>query len=254
MLQYDIRWEDPEQNFALIDQLVGTSPVEFDLLVLPEMFNTGFSMHADGLAEEVDGQTIQWLKNRAGKWKVDVICSLIIREKQQFFNRCVRVGSQGIKQFYDKRHLFGLGGEDKVFSAGSNQVIMEWNDWKIMPFICYDLRFPVWTRSAGVADVQIYIANFPAKRREAWITLLKARAIENQCFVIGVNRIGIDGADLSYSGDSMAIDPLGTPLLNLQDHQELGIIALNGQELQKLRESLPFYKDADPFQINISTQ
>ena len=251
LLQFDIQWENPVANCNKIESLFEAYESSVDLLVLPEMFATGFTMNVQAMSETMDGPVVQWLKEKALQWRCDILGSLIIRDDGQFYNRLIWVNQQGVYATYDKRHLFALAGEDQVFTPGQHILETEYRGWQVRPLICYDLRFPVWSRTNGNTDVLIYIANFPEKRRYAWRQLLIARAIENQCFVIGLNRIGWDGNQHSYSGDSMIIDPLGQIELDLKDQEVLHSYLLEDHRLEQVRHEIPFFRDADHFTLEL---
>lgn len=223
------------------------------IVVLPEMFSTGFSMQPEMLAEKMDGPTVQWMKGIAASNKIILTGSVIIEDEEQNYNRLLWVLPNGEIGYYDKRHLFAYGDEDKHYSAGSNRFIASVNGWKINLMVCYDLRFPVWARQqfhqadGYEYDVLVYVANWPERRKHAWKTLLQARAIENQCYVVGVNRVGTDGAGLTYSGDSMVADSLGSVLYQKENAEDIFTISLDKKHLTEVREKLPFWREADPF-------
>ena len=223
------------------------------IVVLPEMFSTGFSMQPETLAEKMDGPTVQWMKGIAASNKIILTGSVIIEDEEQYYNRLLWVLPNGEIGYYDKRHLFAYGDEDKHYSAGSNRFIASVNGWKINLMVCYDLRFPVWARQqfhqadGYEYDVLVYVANWPERRKHAWKTLLQARAIENQCYVVGVNRVGTDGAGLTYSGDSMVPDSLGSVLYQKENAEDIFTISLDKKHLTEVREKLPFWKEADAF-------
>lgn len=223
------------------------------IVVLPEMFSTGFSMQPETLAEKMDGPTVQWMKGIAASNKIILTGSVIIEDEEQYYNRLLWVLPNGEIGYYDKRHLFAYGDEDKHYSAGSNRFIASVNGWKINLMVCYDLRFPVWARQqfhqadGYEYDVLVYVANWPERRKHAWKTLLQARAIENQCYVVGVNRVGTDGAGLTYSGDSMVADSLGSVLYQKENAEDIFTISLDKKHLTEVREKLPFWREADAF-------
>lgn len=228
-----------------------------ELVLLPEMFNTGFSMQPQKLSETMDGETVEWMKRVANKHRIILAGSLIIEEEGKYYNRMVWMQPDGHYGTYDKRHLFAHGGEDEAFSAGNKRLVTSVKGWKILPLVCYDLRFPVWARQSPVAqsegeaeyDVLVYVANWPDKRSRAWKTLLSARAIENQCYVVGVNRVGEDGNGNYHSGDSMVVDPLGEVLYHKVHDEDVVTIQLEKEKLIETRTKLPFLKDGDMFQI-----
>ncbi len=253
IVQMDIHWEQPERNRMKLDELF-ESLTPSDIIFLPEMFASGFTMNVSSMAEKMDGQTISWLLSTSSKLKIDLVGSVMIEEHDQYFNRLIWVKPDGKISYYDKRHLFALAGEERVFTAGSDRVIINSLGWNFRPMICYDLRFPVWSRSNIETDVIVYVANFPDKRRHAWRQLLIARAIENQCFVVGVNRIGWDGQQHFYSGDSCVISPQGKMILDLGSEETFQSCTIEMVDLQKLRNSLPFLADADQFEIKRTPQ
>jgi predicted amidohydrolase len=223
--------------------------------VLPEMFSTGFSMKPERLAETMDGPTLQWMKNVAATKKVILTGSVIIEENGNYYNRLVWMLPNGQYGYYDKRHLFAYGEEDKHYASGSKRLIASVNGWKVNLMVCYDLRFPVWARQQFDEDrnfeydVLIYVANWPERRNTAWKSLLRARAIENQCYVIGVNRVGNDGSDIYHSGDSTVIDPLGEILYEKAHDEDIFTIQLNKDQLNSIRKKFQFWRDADDFEI-----
>lgn len=245
-------WENIEKNLQNIGlRLSGGVREKTDLIVLPEMFNTGFTMRAEELAEDMDGKTMQWIKKTAASYDCVVTGSLMIKEDGKFYNRMVWVKPDGQCQYYDKHHLFGLGDEDKSFSPGTEPVIVELKGWKIRLAVCYDLRFPVWLRNKNSAyDILLLVASWPDKRSSHWRTLIHARAIENQSYVIGVNRVGHDGNQIYHSGHSMCIDPLGNTVYYKPEDEDLYTFSINYTELEKIRRQFPFLKDSDDFEIN----
>ncbi len=246
-LQLDLIWEDPEANRNQISALLKTNQPSVDLIVLPEMFSTGFSMNAAGLAESMDGKTIRWMCDEAGKYQTHLAGSIIIEVDGKYYNRWVVVNREGWLATYDKRHPFSLSGEDQIYQHGSYKTIFQINGWRICPMICYDLRFPEWSRNAPGEeeryDLLVYSANWPSKRIMHWMTLLKARAIENQAYVMGVNRVGVDGSNLNYNGYTMIIDPSGETIHCLADQPGMIQDMLDIQQVYNLRHKLPFLKD-----------
>lgn len=249
LIQVDQVWENKNANYSLYEscfQRIESS----DLVVLPEMFHTGFSMSVNLLAEDWgNSEGINFLKKWSTKLNSAIYTSLIIRENAKFYNRGVFVYPNGSVNYYDKRKSFGLGGEDKFYTAGNKEVIVEWRGWKINLQICYDLRFPELIRNriekdSAAYDLILYVANWPEKRIAHWDTLLQARAIENQCYVIGVNRVGTDGNELIYSGGSLAVSPIGKKLLTFTKNQEsFNRVMLSKIKLDEIRTNLPFLKD-----------
>jgi len=249
LIQTRLYWENKAANLSHLESHLEKVPSGTELIILPEMFNTGFSMNPKMFSEKMTGQGIGWLKTVSKQKKAVVIASLIIEEKKKFHNRLIAMRPDGSFEYYDKRHLFRLAGEEKIYSEGSKKKSIIINGWKIALFICYDLRFPVWVRSTNDTDCILFIANWPEKRKDAWVSLLKARAIENQAYVLGVNRVGKDGNGFPHSGDSSIYDPLGT-CLEIRSNEECIIShCLKKGHLIKTRESFPFYKDADRFKL-----
>lgn len=244
-------WENTEKNLRNLSLRLNLGVKEkTDLIVLPEMFNTGFSMSAMSLAESMDGQTMTWLKDTAKRYDCVVTGSLIIYEDNNFYNRMIWMLPDGSFEKYDKHHLFGLGGEDKIYTAGQEQVIVDLKGWKIRLAICYDLRFPVWLRNNdGAYDILLIIASWPDKRAGHWKALIPARAIENQCYVIAVNRVGHDGNEIYHSGHSMCLDANGSTVYYKPEDEDLYTFSINYPDLVKNRRSFPFLRDADKFEL-----
>jgi len=245
LIQSDIIWEDVTSNLEnyqdKINQIEST-----DLIILPEMFTTGFSMNPKGISETMSGKTVQWMKDNASKMNSAICGSIIIEEDGKYFNRFIWVNPDGSIHHYDKKHLFT--GEDKNYTAGNEKIIIEYKGWKICPLICYDLRFPVWSRNTEDYDLLIYVANWPKQRKSAWKSLLVARAIENQCYVIGVNRVGKDNNSY-YSGESSLINALGETLYINSHVEEIFSTVITKYELNKVRDAFPFLNDKDNFKI-----
>ena len=238
----------------MLEEKILDIPENTNLVILPEMFSTGFSMKPSILAETMDGETIAWMKRMASSKKIILTGSIIIKDNEHYFNRLIWMLPNGTLGFYDKRHLFAFAGEDQHYTPGNKRLITSVNGWKINLQICYDLRFPVWARQQSndestEFDLLIYVANWPEKRNHAWKTLLTARAIENQSYVIGVNRVGEDGNQISHSGDSMLIDPLGNILFTKHFEEVVHSFELTKDTLNNTRNSFPFWKDADQFNI-----
>lgn len=253
-IQTALHWEDKKANLQMLEEKIMGIEERTELVVLPEMFSTGFSMKPAELAETMDGETVQWMKRVAAQKKIILTGSLIIKEQDNYYNRFVWMLPNGLHGVYDKRHRFAFAGEDKEYTAGNKRLIASVKGWKINLQVCYDLRFPVWARQQSQPegpeyDILIYVANWPEKRSHAWKTLLQARAIENQCYVIGVNRVGNDGNEIYHSGDSMVIDPLGEVLYYKKDDEDVHTITLQQEQLDVIRAKLPFLKDADGFMI-----
>ncbi len=248
LLQTNLHWENPATNRKMFSAKFASLIGKTDLVVIPEMFTTGFSMRSRELAETMNGPTVAWLREEATKIGAVITGSMIIQKEDQFFNRLLWVTPTGEVIFYDKKHLFTLAGEHKYFTPGTERILIDYMGWKICPLICYDLRFPEWSRNKGNYDLLIYVASWPDRRREAWRTLLKARAIENQCYTIGVNRVGEDGAKLSYAGDSTLVDFAGKPLLEAQKIEGEFTAKIFLSERQAFMNKLPFLADQDGFE------
>lgn len=257
-IQTDLHWENPAANLAHFEELLLAIPAG-EIVVLPEMFTTGFSMQPTLFAEPMDGTTVLWMQKMAAVKNIILIGSIMIVDESKYYNRLLWVLPNGQISFYDKRHLFAHGNEHLHYTPGHKKLIAQVNGWKIQLLICYDLRFPVWSRQqlvpqihgnlSPVFDLIIYVANWPEKRGAAWCTLLQARAIENQCFVVGVNRIGKDNNEIYHRGDSMVIDPLGAILYQKTDEASVANHVLDGKFLEDIRLRLPFWKDGDAFQF-----
>jgi omega-amidase len=252
LIQSTLHWENISANLEMFSKRIDAIQ-QTDLIVLPETFTTGFSMNPK-FAETMDGTAVEWMRKTARE-KNCVICgSLMIEEDGKFYNRLIWMQADGEFQTYDKRHLFYISDEPKFFTAGEERLIVELNGWKICPLICYDLRFPVWARNhhspLASYDLLLYVANWPERRNVAWKSLLPARAIENQAYVIGVNRVGVDEKNISHTGDSMVVDALGKTLYHKEHEEDIFTIELNYEELKNVREQLPFLNDADDFVMN----
>jgi predicted amidohydrolase len=249
IIQSTLFWENPKANRKHFEEKIYALAEKVDLIVLPEMFSTGFTMNPEAIAETTDSETIQWLQSLAKAKKSAITGSLVIKENDNFYNRLVFVFPSGEIQFYDKRHLFTLAGEDKVYTSGNQKLIVEYQGLKICPMICYDLRFPVFARNVENYDVLIYVANWPKTRINAWDILLKARSVENMCYTIGVNRIGLDDNNFEYNGHSQAVDFLGNYVLEPQEAEGVFIIELNKENLLETRNKLGFLNDRDAFEL-----
>ncbi|MEQ8516045.1 MAG: amidohydrolase [Chromatocurvus sp.] len=250
LVQCELAWESPADNRRHIEALIADEGGSTDIIILPEMFTTGFSMNALANAEPPGGDTEQWLQARATQLDCAVTGSVAIRDGEQVFNRMLFATPEGMT-YYDKRHLFRMAGEHKRYAAGQDRVCMEWRGWRILLQVCYDLRFPVFSRNREDYDLALYVANWPAVRRDHWRSLLKARAIENLACVIGVNRVGEDANGHSYSGDSLVFDAQGITLADLEDHAEVRRVQLSGDTLQAYRERFPGHLDADNFSLHV---
>ncbi|MBV7268871.1 amidohydrolase [Winogradskyella luteola] len=247
VIQTDLVWENPEANRNNIEHKISILK-DADLIILPEMFTSGFTMNASAIAETMNGESISWLKKMAKEKDIALVGSLVISENGNYYNRLVFVEPSGKITQYDKRHTFTLAGEHKVYTAGTEKVILNYKDWTICPLICYDLRFPVWARNTEDYDLLLYVANWPKIRVDAWDALLKARAIENMSYCIGVNRIGLDGNNYEYSGHSAVYNVLGHRIDTIPENKEsIEIITLEKAQINKYREKLGFLKDRDDF-------
>ena len=249
LVQTELQWQDPAGNrhrlAAHFRGLLGHT----DLVVLPEMFSTGFSMDAAALAEDMDGPTVGWMREEAAALGCVVTGSLIVREAGHCRNRLIWARPDGTVEHYDKRHLFRVAGEQDHYAAGTRRLVVDLKGWRVCPMICYDLRFPVWSRNRDDYDLLLYVANWPQRRAHAWSTLLRARAIENLSYVVGVNRIGKDGNGASYSGDSVALDYLGQPLSSEGGGDRVETAVLDLASLQSYRAIFPSHLDADRFEL-----
>lgn len=250
LVQYNIAWENPAKNFQQIESL-GNYFSDSDIIFLPEMFSTGFSMNLK-IAEKPFGKSFKFLQALAKKHQSIAVGSIPVQEEELFFNRMYWVEPNGTFRAYNKRHLFSYAKEDKFYTAGRSRKIFTYKNWNFLPQICYDLRFPVFARNRKDYDVLFYIASWPKSRINAWNQLLKARAIENQCFVIGVNRTGTDGNAIVYNGQSQAIDALGQKIEAQQSHESVLQFNLDFLSLKKIREEFPFSEDADGFDLKLS--
>lgn len=253
-IQTTLHWEDAAANRKMFEEKINSIANKPEIIILPETFSTGFSMKPKELAETMEGETIKWMKRIAAEKKVILTGSVIIEENENYFNRLIWMLPNGQTGIYDKRHLFGYAGEDKEFTPGTKRLIASAKGWKINLLVCYDLRFPVWARQqmqeeSPEYDLLIYVANWPERRNHAWKTLLQARAIENQCYVIGVNRVGHDGSKIYHSGDSMVIDPMGEVLYTKAHEEDIFTVTLQKEKLDETRVKLPFWKDGDNFMI-----
>ena len=246
-IQVELFWEDRDKNLEMFDSLL--QDIKTDVVILPEMFTSGFSMNTSKNYDTMDGSTIKWMLKKSSDINAVICGSLIIFDSDQYFNRFIWVQPDGELKWYDKRHLFAYAGEDKHYTSGQQRLIIEYKDWKILPLICYDLRFPVWSRNLQDYDLMIYVANWPQTRRNAWKTLLQARAIENQSYVIGVNRVGADGTGEVYSGDSSVISYSGEVIADYQNEIIVGSVTLEKESLQRFRQDFPFLIDKDKFEL-----
>jgi len=246
LIQSELVWENIQANLDHFDAKIEAIEQETDLIILPEMLSTGFSMQAGSLAEKMDGTAVTWMREKAADSQTVITGSVMIREKDRFFNRLIWARPNGTVETYDKKHLFRYAGEEKVYTPGDRQLTVELNGWNIRPFICYDLRFPIWTRNLNNAyDLAIFVANWPERRSPHWRALLRARAIENQSYVAGVNRVGQDGNGIAHSGDSTVIDPLGEALFEESHQACTATVQLPRKTLTDYRQQFPAWKDAD---------
>ena len=251
LLQVNLEWENIQQNVDHFEEKISKLDPDVDLIILPEMFSTGFSMNAKNLAEPANGPTLKWMQRMASEKDAAVTGSLIITENDNFYNRLYFVHPDGSFQKYDKRHTFTLAKEDETYASGQERLIVEYKTWKICPLVCYDLRFPVWSRNTEDYDLLIYVANWPAARIAAWDALLKARAIENMSFCIGLNRVGKDGSDLNYVGHSAVYDCLGKKISTEETESEFTeVVKLDKQHLIETRSQLKFLQDRDRFTVH----
>ena len=251
LIQTSLSWENAESNRASMEQKIsGIAQGTSDLILLPEMFSTGFTMNAASVAEEMNGPTMKWLALMAKKTNCVITGSIVIGDKGNYYNRLVWMRPNGTFSTYDKRHLFRMGEENNVYKPGTERLIVHIGKWRICPLVCYDLRFPVWSRNRGDYDLLLFVANWPERRSYAWKQLLIARAIENQCYVAGLNRIGEDGNKITHSGDSAVIDPKGEVMSTIKPHEEtIQTISLSYADLEQYRKDFPVGLDADPFTI-----
>jgi predicted amidohydrolase len=250
LVQTDTVWKNIDQNLENLSGKINSLKEDRDIIVLPELFSTGFTMDAKNIAETMNGKAVLWMKEQAEKNNCLLIGSLLINEKNNFLNRLIVAFPQREMLYYDKRHLFSFAGEDKVFTAGNKKLMFTYKGFNICPLICYDLRFPVWSRNTEQIDLLIYVANWPNARIYAWDTLLKARAIENLCYVVGVNRVGTDNNNLVYSGHSVVFDAMGERILNYKENeQKVKSISLQKDHIIETRNKFKFLDDKDDFII-----
>lgn len=269
LIQSQLHWEDVSKNLSMFEEKIMSIPTT-EVVVLPEMFSTGFSMKPELLAEQMDGLAVSWMKKIAANKRVVVTGSLMIEENGSYYNRLIWMLPTGQFGYYDKRHLFAYAGEHEHYTAGSRRLIAQVKGWKLNLQVCYDLRFPVWARQKNEPvrdeasateeranylpaeyDVLVYVANWPERRNLAWKTLLRARAIENQCYVVGLNRVGKDGNEIYHSGDSMVVDAMGEVMFTSADEESIHTIILEKGPLESIRGKLPFLQDRDVFGIGL---
>ncbi len=268
IVQTNLHWEDKAANLQMLEEKINSLQQPLQIVVLPEMFSTGFSMKPELLAEDMNGPTVAWMKRIAAEKKIILTGSVIIKAPsplegaggEVYYNRLIWMLPTGQYAIYDKRHRFAYAGEDEHYSAGNKRLIASVNGWKINLLICYDLRFPVWARQQAPSpleraggeveyDVLLYVANWPSKRIHAWRSLLVARAIENQCYVVGVNRVGKDGNEIIHNGNSMVVDAMGEIMYEKENEEDVYTITLSKEQLEAVRTKFPFLKDADDFHI-----
>jgi omega-amidase len=250
LIQSDLYWEEPFKNRNQFEIKIKHIDSAIDLVILPEMFSTGFTMNPKDVAETMHGATVLWMQALAKQKNCAITGSLIITENNQFYNRMLFVFPSGEIQFYDKRHLFTLAGEDKVYTAGSKKQIIEYKDWRICLQVCYDLRFPVFVRNVENYDLLLYVANWPKVRVLAWDILLRARAVENLTYVVGVNRTGLDANNHQYNGHSQVVDFLGNYILEPQENEGVFMVELNKNSMLETRKKMDFLSDKDRFEIH----
>lgn len=249
LVQTATHWHDPVANRALFDDWLSQVPGDVQLVVLPEMFSTGFTMASGDVAETMDGPTVAWMRQRAGEMNVHLCGSLVVEEKGACYNRFVWMPPDGEPVCYDKRHRFRMAGEHEHYAAGRERCIVTLGQWRILPLVCYDLRFPVWLRNRDDYDLLLAVANWPAPRQQAWNALLRARAIENLAYAAGVNIVGTDGNGVSYTGGTAVYDAEGTPMLEAGTEPGLYAVTLNGDALADYRQRFPAWQDADAFDL-----
>ncbi len=260
IIQTHLHWEDKAANLQSFEEKIKDITGKTEIVILPEMFSTGFSMQPEKFAEKMNGETVGWMKKMASMAKIILTGSLIIEEDGNYFNRLLWVLPNGEYGYYDKRHRFAFAGENEKYTPGSKRLIASVKGWKINLLVCYDLRFPVWSRQTSSQsgaeslgrpeyDLLVYVANWPERRSLAWKALLQARAIENQCYVVGVNRVGNDGNNIYHSGDSMIIGPMGEIAYHKSHEEDIFTYTLQKEELEQVRAKFPFWKDADHFFI-----
>jgi omega-amidase len=249
LIQNSLIWEDVVSNLSQFSLILDHLKPEIDLIILPEMFTSGFTMNPEKVATQMNGKVVQWMQMQAEQHQAAIMGSIVIQEDGKYFNRLLFVNSKGEIAYYDKKHLFTLAGENQLYQSGNHKLIINYKGWKICPLICYDLRFPVFSRNVENYDLLIYVANWPKVRTNAWDILLKARAVENMVFTVGVNRIGLDGNGHEYNGHSQVIDYLGNEILSPQEKEGIYYVKLEKQSLLETRERLNFLEDKDDFEL-----
>lgn len=246
LVQTDLAWEDPKTNRRQIGLLLKKIEQPTNVIVLPEMFSTGFSLQPKSLAEKPNGTTTKWMASWAARLNAALVGSVIVKENNQYYNRLIWMPPTGLAQYYNKKHLFTLAGEQHSYTAGTERLIIKnYMGWNICPLICYDLRFPEWARNTAEIDLLVYVANWPAPRIDAWTNLLQARSIENQCYTVGVNRIGKDGENNLYNGNSGVYDFKGNAMLRIADSPFVHTITLEKKPMKTFRQKYPFLEDMD---------
>ena len=249
LVQTALVWQQAEANCEHISQMLTDAKTQSDLIILPEMFNSGFTLDATKVAESMSGDTVSWMKHLSANLDAAVTGSLVIRENDANYNRMVIAYPDGQCQWYDKKHLFRMANEHQRYGSGEERVIIKWRDWRIALYVCYDLRFPVWCRNQNDTDLMLFVASWPAARAFPWQTLLRARAMENLCYVCGVNRIGTDANDINYQGDSAVIDMAGGDICQLGNADCINTVVLSAEALSSFRDSFPAHLDADTFSV-----
>ena len=248
-IQTSLHWENREANLQMLEGKIAGITGRPDLIILPEMFTTGFGMRPELFAETPDGEAFLWMKTQAAKTGAAICGSMMMQEQGNYYNRLIWMQADGTFFTYDKRHLFRMGEENNHYTGGNKKLTLTYKNWQIVPMVCYDLRFPVWCRNQQ-AGLMIFVANWPERRRQHWMKLLEARAIENQCYVIGLNRVGADGNNIYYSGDSLIVDPKGNRLAYAEHYECLLEATLYLAEMNEYRQLFPAWKDADDFEIH----
>jgi omega-amidase len=251
LVQFDPVWEDKQLNMRRAEKIVEKVPFAQDMIIFPEMFLTGFSMDVSRISESMDGEMVKWMIQLSKDLNTNIVGSIPILENNHYYNRLLIVSSDNQMFWYDKRHLFRMGGELQHYSQGKTKILFEWEGWTLLPLVCYDLRFPVWSRNRNLEyNILLYVANWPAPRNDAFLALLKARAIENSCYVIGVNRVGTDGNNINYIGNSVVFDAKGNVIAGMIENEETVInFTLSLNELHLYRQKFPVHLDGDDFEI-----
>ncbi|MGB3181555.1 MAG: amidohydrolase [Cyclobacteriaceae bacterium] len=257
LIQTPLHWHNAQANLGMLEEKIWQIEGKTDLIILPEMFNSGFTMKAADVAEVMNFTTFKWMKQMAAQTGAVLTGSFVVREEKHFYNRLIYMRPDGTFDTYDKRHLFRMADEHHTYTAGTAPLICELKGWKICPMVCYDLRFPVWSRNTSdengsmAYDLLLYVANWPAPRVNAWDILLQARAVENLCYTAGVNRVGEDGNGIPYAGHSAVYNPKGETVCSLDEDETIVTTTLSGSELLRYREKFPAYLDADPFSLSL---